>query len=690
MGLTVARIEKQFRTLLKEITDNPDRMLRNLPLAEKSEWIIDPTETLACEWEGAAHVRFCEQASRTPHRVAVRDETDQWTYSELDRRSNQLARFLLAHGIQIGDFVAIYGHRSASLVWAILGILKSGAAFLILDPAYPPARLTEFLRIAKPKGWLQIEAAGDPGKELGECVKALTGNCRLTLPGFSAATERGFLNDYSEEDPRIPIDPDGCAYVALTSGTTGAPKGIVGTHRPLSHFLQWHCREFDLQSSDRFSMLSGLSHDPLLRDVFTPLWLGATLYIPAPEEIASPGLLSEWMKRYGISVSHLTPAMGSVLTQTVERGTIEQEKGITFPSLRYAFFGGDVLTRRDVANLRRLAPSVACVNFYGTTETPQAIAYCRVINDGCKSFDDDPKLVSEVIPLGRGIIDVQLLVLSAPGNLASVGELGEICVRTPYLAKGYLTDEALTRERFIPNPFTNRPGDRLYRTGDLGRYLADGRVMFCGRADRQVSVRGFRVELGEIEFQLGELDAISNEVVELREDHLGGKRLVAYYVVKSGCDISISNLRKHLHSKLPDYMVPQHFLRLESIPISPNGKINRNALPRPDFEKITENKYEAPRTEMEQKIAAIWQEVLKHKNVGIHDDFFELGGHSLLATQVLSRINQSLDIKLPLRKLFEARTIEAMAQLIETFFWSTEGREELRAVQNEDREVLDL
>ncbi|MCP4655124.1 MAG: AMP-binding protein, partial [bacterium] len=237
--------------------------------------------------------------------------------------------------------------------------------------------------------------------------------------------------------------------------------------------------------SDRFPMLSGLAHDPLLRDLFTPLWLGATLVIPDPEEIGNPGWLPEWMRREAISVAHLTPAMGRLLCSGIAAAT---------PALRYLFFGGEPLRRQDLSRVRELAPEAACVNFYGTTETPQAVGY----------FVVPAAELRDTVPVGRGIADVQLLVLNPSGGLAGIGEKGEICVRTPHLALGYLDDPELTRERFPANPFAAQAGDRIYRTGDLGRYLPDGNLEFLGRADHQVKIRGFRVELGEIEAILAE------------------------------------------------------------------------------------------------------------------------------------------------------------------------------------------
>jgi acyl carrier protein len=280
--------------------------------------------------------------------------------------------------------------------------------------------------------------------------------------------------------------------------------------------------------------------------------------------------------------------------------------------------------------------------------------------------------------------------LNPARKLCAAGELGEIHVRTPYLSKGYLDDQHLTSMKFIKNPYGDSSKDIIYKTGDLGRYSDDGNVIFCGRADRQVSIRGFRIELGDIECHIRELSEIANVLVEVIEDSDGEKRLVAYYVPKNNCICGLSNLRRHLLQKLPQYMMPQVFIEIKSIPLSPNGKVNRNALPKLNFQKFAYENYIAPRNDMETKIAAIWKEVLKQEKVGVQNDFFDLGGHSLLATQVLSRLNQSLNIKLPLRKLFEARTVEAVARLIETSFWSTGVRQPSRENMQDEREIVEL
>ena len=518
--------QEQFKHLLSQIAENPDKKIAQLSLiTRRAEAVLpNPAQELRTEWLGAIHTRFSQQAKRFPEHIAVLSERDAWSYEELESRSNQLANYLIASGVQSGEIVAIYARRSAALVWALLGILKAGGSFLILDPSYPAERLRNYVRVAKPTAWIVLEGVEIPTDIFADVLSTLQCRCHLVLSQFKTAPDHDPLRSYPDSDPGLSTGPDDRAYVVLTSGTSGKPKAIEGTHSPLSHFLNWHCQTFSLKETDRFSMLSGLSHDPLLRDVFTPLWLGATLCIPDLENM-SPGELVDWIKRYEVSVVHLTPAMSEVLMQGLPAGG-----GST--SLRYVFFGGDVLTELHMARIRDLAPGATCVNFYGATETPQAMSYFVVPerNDHSHSAAGNSK---RIIPLGRGIEGAQLLVLNRGREAAGVGELGEICVRTPYLAKGYLGDEELTRARFLTNPFTGVSEDRLYMTGDLGRYLPDGDVEFAGRADRQVKIRGFRIEPEEIEAVLGRHPSIKEVFVVAREDVPDEKRLVAYLVARA-------------------------------------------------------------------------------------------------------------------------------------------------------------
>ncbi|OGQ77555.1 MAG: hypothetical protein A3F90_11830 [Deltaproteobacteria bacterium RIFCSPLOWO2_12_FULL_60_19] len=646
----------QLEHLLSQIAENPDRRIGNFSLVTPAAegGLPNPARRLDDAWKGAVHTQFTRQADRFPQRPAVVDRWGSWSYRETDARGNRIARYLRASGIGPRDLVAIYGHRSAPLVWAVLGVLKAGAAFVILDPAYPAARLVECLRAAKPRGWFQIAAAGPLPDALEKFITVSSIRCRLELSADPAAASRDPLTAYSIDDPGIAVGPDDLAYVAFTSGSTGRPKGILGRHGPLSHFLPWQETAFHLSGSDRFSMLSGLSHDPLQRDIFTPLWLGATILIPDPEIIGTPGL-ARWMAEAQVTFAHLTPAVAELLTETAA-------PDCRITSLRYAFFVGDKLTRRDVARLRRLAPEAVCIASYGSTETQRAVGYHMV------SPAPEPSKSREqsVYPVGRGVEDAQLLVLTAEQQLAGVGELGEIHLRSPHLAQGYLGDEELTRARFLTNPFTGLDGDRLYKTGDMGRFLPDGSVEFVGRADRQVKIRGFRIEPGEIEGALCQHAAVREALVVAHEDTPGQRRLVAYIVPRQERAPAADDLRGFAASKLPAYMAPSAFVFLDALPLTPNGKVDRRALPPPDRAKVDGRPgYAAPTPgTIEPQLAEIWEELLGIHPIGTQDNFFELGGHSLLAVRMAHRIEQSCGERVPLATLLAGPTIEQLAQAL--------------------------
>ncbi|MCK5056391.1 MAG: amino acid adenylation domain-containing protein, partial [Candidatus Aminicenantes bacterium] len=520
---------EQYQYLLEQVVENPRTTLSQFSLINprSADVLPDLKQPLSNEWYGSVQELFSQKAQENPGKLAVIDKDEKWTFAELNNRVNQAAAYLIDKGIAPSDVVAIYGHRSASLVWGVWGVLKAGAAFVILDPAYPASRLITILRLAQPKGFLQVEAAGELPPSITEHLEHSGLRCHLLLPARSTPKKDGFLSTFSSDEPAIEISPDDIAYISFTSGSTGTPKGIVGRHGPLSHFLPWQRETFNLHSKDRFSMLSGLAHDPLQRDIFTSLCIGASLHIPDPEQIGTPGWLHAWMIREGISVTHLTPAMLQVLTQT---------KNDTPLTLRYALTVGDILTRRDVTQLKRIAPAVTVINLYGSTETQRAVGYFTVPADPYE-------LPKEVVPLGQGVRDVQILVLTEHGQPAGIGELGEVCIRSPHLARGYLGDEKLTAERFIVNPFTRQQEDRVYKTGDSGRYLPDGNIEFQGRMDFQLKIRGFRIEPGEIEAVIGLLPEVREVVVVMREIQPGDKRLTAYIVPAQEHNIEISELR---------------------------------------------------------------------------------------------------------------------------------------------------
>ncbi|MBB4637955.1 non-ribosomal peptide synthetase [Longimicrobium terrae] len=637
----------QVGGVLRQAVKDPARPLDGFLLRSDEDALPDPAEPLSDEWRGSVPALFAAQASRAPYQVAVEDPGERWMYGELDSATRRIAARLVSDGVRPGDVVAIWAHRSAALVRALMGTLRAGAAFVVLDPAYPATRLAEYVRLARPTALLRMAAAGPVPPVVEERLSATTrSHIMLGVRTGVSADEVDGLESVAAVAPEVEIGPDSLAYLSFTSGTTGTPRAVMGRHGSLTHFTPWLEEAFGLGAADRFSLLSGLAHDPLHRDVFTPLQLGAAIVAPDAERTGEPGYLATWMTETGITVAHLTPAMGQQLTEV-------QDSAARIPSLRLAFFVGDVLTRAEVARLHRLAPAVQVVNYYGSTETQRAVGYFPVPRDL-------ESLGAEIIPVGRGIPDVQLLLRTASGAPAGIGELGEIWMRSPHVALGYRDEPVLTAERFVPNPWTNDPHDVLYRTGDLGRYRADGTVEIAGRADRQVKVRGFRVEPGEVEAAIRTHPAIRDTVVVARGG--GDERRLVAYVVGSADE---NGVREHLRSRVPEFMIPADVVRLDALPVTPNGKVDRTALPEP---AITATPVpEVTRSATETAVAEIWAEVLGREagRIASDADFFTLGGHSLRATQVLSRIRSRLGVEVPIRAFFAAPTVAAMAAAVD-------------------------
>lgn len=524
------------------------------------------------------------------------------------------------------------------------------------------------------------------------------------------------FQQFSQTPAGVVLGPDSPATLSFTSGSTGIPKGVKGRHYSLTHFFPWMAQRFGLSNDSRFTMLSGIAHDPIQRDMFTPLFLGASLYVPTADDIGTPGRLAEWMDDNEVTITHLTPAMGQLLSAQATR---------QIPSLRNAFFVGDVLTKRDCHRLQSLAKNVCIINMYGTTETQRAVSYFAI-----PSVNEDMTFLStqkDLIPAGQGMIDVQLLVVNRTDRNVpcAVGEMGEIYVRSGGLAEGYLDPNA-TAEKFVTNWFTEgveredtlvqtNPAaaqhwfgirDRMYRSGDLGRYLPDGRVECTGRADDQIKIRGFRIELGEIDTHLSRHPLVRENVTLVRRDKDEEKVLVSYFVPNDGPELDgmasasegggddeevdlkqemirgvrryrrlIRDIREHLKKKLPSYAVPAVYFPLSKLPLNPNGKIDKPALPFPDtaLAAAPSAKANGNLTPVQKTIHDVWLRLLPSPppSIAIDENFFDLGGHSILATRLIFEIRKAFVVDAPLGLVFEKPTIAAQAAAIEEL--TTEG-----------------
>ncbi|KAI5467050.1 L-aminoadipate-semialdehyde dehydrogenase [Mariannaea sp. PMI_226] len=700
-----------------------------------------PDPTIDLDWSGyngSIVEHFTKNALAHPDRTCVVETKTataperRFTYKQIFEASNILAHHLHKSGVSNGDVVMIWAHRSVDLVIAIMGTLASGATMSVLDPLYPPNRQQIYLEVAQPCALVNIARATDEAGPIAPLVRRYIDkdlNLKTEVPSLrildNGLLDGGQINGIdvfapvrsaAGSVPDVVLGPDSNPTLSFTSGSEGRPKGVLGRHFSLCHYFPWMAETFNLSSESRFTMLSGIAHDPIQRDIFTPLFLGAQLLVPSKEDIAHERL-AEWMRDHQPTVTHLTPAMGQIL---VGGATAE------FPSLELAFFVGDVLTTRDCRALRRLAANANILNAYGTTETQRAVSCYKI-----PSRAEDPNYLEKLkdtVPAGKGMKNVQVLVIDRQNRdkICGVGEVGEVYIRAAGLAEGYRGDPALNEQKFLTSWFvdtnkwreadeaTNKgepwrkyysgPRDRLYRTGDLGRYMESGDVEVTGRADDQVKIRGFRIELNDIDSNLSQSPLVRDCKTLVRRDKNEEPTLVSYIVPElnewpkflaangledvddEGTDIGPTKvyfkrfrrmqteIRDHLKDRLPSYAVPTTLLVLSKLPLNPNGKVDKPNLPYPDIAQQTEDASEEDLkrweslTETERTVANQWSELipgLNAKTVSPQNDFFELGGHSLLAQQMLLVVRKVLDVNISINTLYEHPSLAGFSAQID-------------------------
>jgi amino acid adenylation domain-containing protein len=646
---TIARMLGHYRTLLEAILADPEERLWRLPLlteAERHQVLVQWNETRA-EYprDRCVHELFEAQVERWPEAIAVSFGEEKLTYQELNRRANKVAHYLRRLGLGPEVLTGICMERSWEMVVGILGILKAGGSYVPLDPAYPKERLAWMLADTQTPVLLAQQRLVDRLPEHAARVVCID-------------TSWEAIARESEENIVSGVTAEHLAYVMYTSGSTGRPKGIGIPHRAINR-LVFNTNYIEVKPGDRIALASNSAFDAATFELWGALLHGATCVNISKEVALSPQDLAAHIREQGISVMFLTTALFNQLAREVPGA---------FSSLREVLFGGEAVDPRWVREVLTKAPPKRLLHVYGPTESTTFATWYLV------------QAVAEeatTVPIGRPISNTQAYVLDSQLQPVPVGVTGELYIGGDGLARGYFNCPELTAERFIPNPFGQEPGARLYKTGDLVRQLPDGNIEFLGRVDHQIKLRGFRIELGEIESVLGGHPSVHEAVVLAREDVPGEKQLVAYVVLDPGSRPTTSELRSFLQQKLPDYMLPSAFVRLEALPINPNGKVDRRALPAPErMRSELASEYLAPRTPIEEVLAGIWAEVLKVERVSIYDSFFELGGHSLLATQVISRAREAFQTEIPLRYLFEAPTVAGLAERIEAAMKARRGLQE--------------
>ncbi len=631
----IKHLLRQYVFLLEQIAGNPQ-----LPCSAYSLRLNIPDEgtgdlTPRYCWIGSVQDIFREQALRRPDAPAIIEADQQWTYRDVLGDSATLAQMLVRQGIRQGDVVGIVAARRASLAISMLGVLQAGAAFSILNPEYPAARICLLIDILKPACVLFAGERSMFDAQLVELIESVS-RC-VYVPVARRAIEPGAL-DFTPP----PVEPQQLACVTFTSGTTGIPKAVAGTHIGLAGYLSWVPQWLRLSQDDRFSMLSGLGHDPLQRDVFSALCIGATLAIPAPEEIA-PYKLAHWVRTKAITFVHLTPAMVEILCTTEET---------EFPSLRVAFITGDKLQTETVRKLMGYNNSMCVLNSYGTTETQRATTYFVA---------SEKEVLTALVPIRESSPDTIIRVLNAAGIACGLGEVGDIVIESYALSRGYLNDAGLTKQVFTEL----EDGRRRYRTGDIGCRLPDGIILPLGRKDTQVKIHGFRIELGEVEAHVRGFASIQDVAVVAAQRAGGESELVAYMVPgRNAADKHLlhTQLHEYLKSRLPSYMAPAAIVLIDTLPLTPNGKLDRRALPEPDWGAATGSV--TPRTDLERAIAEIWMDVLGLQRVGVEDNFFAVGGNSMLMVLLFTRMRERLGRRIDLTSVLSSPTIAGQARAL--------------------------
>jgi amino acid adenylation domain-containing protein len=625
---TIKLFLRHYRNILQSSLEDPAQTISRVPLLDGEE-----RERILVQWNGTEstypegacyHELFEARREKYGHEVAVIVGDEEITGDELNRRANCVARALRDRGARPGILVGIFMERSIDMVVALLGILKSGAAYVPLDPAFPAERLAFMIEDAGvPIVVTRKELAGDlPRSE----AKALLLGANHTSPARE-----------TDEDLAPLAGPDDLAYVIYTSGSTGKPKGVEIQHRALINFLESMRREPGLEASDVLLAVTTLSFDIAALELYLPLVTGARVVICDRETAYDGRRLIELIESSEATVMQATPATWRLLIDSGWRGA----RGLKI------LCGGEALSRELADEL--LPRCKTLWNMYGPTETTIWSALWKVEAEG-------------PISIGRPIANTEVYLLDSNLEPVPVGTPGELYIGGHGLARGYLDRPELSAEKFVPHPFDETPGARMHRTGDLARWMRDGRIECLDRIDNQVKIRGFRIDLGEIETALSASFDIDKNVVAARQDASGHSRLVAYVIPAEGASPTLKDLRVLLKRSLPDYMVPSQLVLLDRLPLTPNGKIDRLALPAPDPNRTgAEYPVDEPRTPVERELVTIWSEVLGIDAVGIHDDFFDLGGHSLLAARLADRIRRTFAIELPLRSIFEDFNVAGMA-----------------------------
>ncbi|BFH69022.1 hypothetical protein J27TS7_06760 [Paenibacillus dendritiformis] len=628
--INVEKIGRHFVHLLRQISQNPDVLIKNLSVitdAEKTEIfeIFNNTKTLYPR-DKTIYELFEEQAERVPDQIAVVYEGQQLTYRELNQRANQLARTLREIGIGLDQRIGIMVERSLEMIVGIIAILKSGGAYVPIDPDYPEERIRYMLDDSE--------------------AKLLLTQSHLKIPEVFSGISLNIDKEHSYHVDRTNLEllssSSNLAYVIYTSGTTGKPKGNLTVHRNIIRVVK-NTNYIEINQSDKVLQFSNYAFDGSTFDIFGALLNGAQLVMAPKETMLNVRQLAALIEEKRISVMFMTTAFFNVLVD-IDVNCLKHVQKI--------LFGGEQVSVKHVRKALQFLGPNKLKHVYGPTEST-VFATCYDINE--------VPIDAVNIPIGQPISNTEIYIVDSANQLQPVGIIGELCIGGDGLARGYLNHPELTADKFQENPFML--GEKMYRTGDLARWLLDGNIEFLGRTDYQVKIRGYRIEIGEVETALLSVEGVKEAVVTVHEDQKGDKSLCAYFVANQ--IYQPNEMEERLLTRLPNYMIPSYFAQIEQMPLTSHGKVDRKALPIIDIKNQAGSDYVAPRNTLEKELAEIWREVLGIKQMGIKDNFFNLGGHSLRATTLVAKIHKRMNINIALREVFNSPTIEQLAKAIQ-------------------------
>jgi aspartate racemase len=659
---TITRMCNHWEVLLGEIVANPNQQILDIPILTPSEqrqlhqWNQTQTDYPR---NSTINELFESQVEKTPQNIALVWQNQQLTYQGLNSRANQLAHYLQELGISKGVPVGIYLESCLEIIIAIIAILKVGGVYVPLAPSYPQERINFMIDDVG----LELILTQDNLKDKLSSTKAqiitidrlgipMEDDYFSPLPMTLETMNREKLSHYPQDNPLTGISAEDQAYIMFTSGSTGKPKGVIIPHRGVSRLVKG-CDYADFSSEQVFLQLAPISFDASTLEIWGALLNGGKLVL-SPVENPSLEQLSQILQHNHITTLWLTSGLFNVIVDQ----KLEALKG-----LQQLLIGGDVLSINHVQRFRQQYPQCKLINGYGPTENT-TFSCCYQIKNA--------ENLTTSVPIGKPIANTQVYILDRQRQKVPIGVRGEIYIGGDGLAQGYLHRTDLTTERFIDNPFNPEYSAKLYKTGDLGRYLPDGNIEFLGRIDNQVKIRGFRIEPGEIESIINKYEGVRQSIVLPKEDHLGNKQLIAYVTYYQNSQVSVDDLRSYLQDKLPHYMIPDGLMLLDGFPLTTHGKVDYQALTSLNQTKTdSERVYVAPRNDLEEQIALIWEDLLEVKPIGIRDNFFDLGGHSLLALTLFDQLEKLCNATIPMATLFAAPTIEQLANTIRQKGWSS-------------------